>query len=183
MTTQILSSNTISCPLPANLTPLSPNGFNLTINKLPSISFFCQQVNLPSLTLGVPEQNTPLSTIPIPGEMLTYDQLQIQFLIDSEMRNYKAIHDWIVGLGFPENNSQYTQYIEGASIPGISEVAKSSSDATLVILGNNNMPIQAIQFADCVPESLESITFTSTNQDVQYLIGSASFRYTYYKFV
>ena len=178
-----MTTKTLSCPLPENLNPLSPNGYMFTLQRLPELSFFCQEVSLPSITLPEATQLTPFSKISLSGDQIDFDTLRVQFLIDEKMANYKAIHNWIVGLGFPENNSQYTQYIEGASMPGISEVAKSSSDATLVILGNNNMPIQAIQFADCVPESLESITFTSTNQDVQYLIGSASFRYTYYKFV
>lgn len=178
-----MTTKTLSCPLPENINPLSPNGYMFTLQRLPELSYFCQEVSLPAITLPEATQLNPFSRIPLSGDQIDFDTLRVQFLIDEKMANYRAIHDWIVGLGFPENNSQYTQYIEGASIPGISEVAKSSSDATLVILGNNNMPIQVIQFADCVPESLESVTFTSTNQDVQYLIGSASFKYTYYKFV
>lgn len=174
---------TLSCPLPANLNPLSPNGYMFTVQRLPELSYFCQEVSLPAITLPEATQLNPFSKIALAGDQIDFDTLRVQFLIDEKMENYRAIHDWIVGLGFPENNSQYTEVIEGAALFGANEVAKSYSDATLVILGNNNMPIQVIQFADCVPESLESITFTSTNQDVQYLIGSATFRYTYYKFI
>ena len=154
-----------------------------TLQRLPELSFFCQEVSLPAITLPEATQLNPFSKIPLSGDQIDFDTLRVQFLVDEKMENYKSIHNWIIGLGFPENNSQYKQIIEGSPIPGIDEVAKSSSDATLIIFGNNNVPIQAIQFADCVPESLESITFTSTNQDVQYLIGSASFRYSYYRFV
>ena len=154
-----------------------------TLRRLPELSYFCQEVSLPSISLPEATQLNPFSKIPLAGDQIDFDTLRVQFLIDEKMENYKAIHNWIVGLGFPENNSQYTAAIEGGLLLGADEVAKSYSDATLVILGNNNVPIQVIQFADCVPESLESITFTSTNQDVQYLIGSVSFRYTYYKFI
>ena len=154
-----------------------------TLRRLPELSYFCQEVSLPSISLPEATQLNPFSKIPLAGDQIDFDTLRVQFLIDEKMENYKAIHNWIIGLGFPENNSQYTSAIEGAALLGADEVAKSYSDATLVILGNNNVPIQVIQFADCVPESLESITFTSTNQDVQYLIGSVSFRYTYYKFI
>lgn len=178
-----MTTRTLTCPLPANINPLSPNGYMFTLQRLPELSFFCQEVSLPSITLPEATQLNPFSKIPLSGDQIDFDTLRVQFLIDENMGNYRAIHDWIVGLGFPENNSQYTQVINDAPILGANEVARSSSDATLIILGNNNQPIQVIQFADCVPESLESITFTSTNQDVQYLIGSASFRYTYYKFI
>ena len=177
-----MTTRTLTCPLPENINPLSPNGYMFTLQRLPELSYFCQEVSLPAITLPEATQLNPFSKIPLSGDQIEFDTLRIQFLIDDKMKNYRAIHDWIVGLGFPENNSQYTQTIEVSNMPGLSEVAKSTSDATLIILGNNNIPIQAIQFADCVPESLESITFVSNNQDVQYLIGSASFRYTYYKF-
>lgn len=178
-----MTTKTLTCPLPENINPLSPNGYMFTLQRLPELSFFCQEVSLPSITLPEATQMSPFTKIPLSGDQIDFDTLRVQFLIDEKMNNYKAIHNWIIGLGFPENYSQYTQTISDTPIPGIDEVARSSSDATLIILGNNNTPIQVIQFADCVPESLESITFTSTNQDVQYLIGSASFRYTYYKFV
>jgi hypothetical protein len=177
-----MTTRTLTCPLPENINPLSPNGYMFTLQRLPELSYFCQEVSLPAITLPEATQLNPFSKIPLSGDQIEFDTLRIQFLIDDKMKNYRAIHDWIVGLGFPENNSQYTQTIEVSNMPGLSEVAKSTSDATLIILGNNNIPIQAIQFADCVPESLESVTFVSNNQDVQYLIGSASFRYTYYKF-
>lgn len=169
--------------MPSNLNPLSPNGYLFTLSRLSSLSYFCQEVSLPSVTLPEAIQMSPLSKIPIAGDQIEFDTLRVQFLIDEKMENYKAIHNWIIGLGFPEDYEQYTTTIGNTDIPGLSEVLKSSSDATLIILGNNNKPIQAIQFADCIPQSLESITFTSTNQDVQYLIGSATFTYTYYKFV
>ncbi len=178
-----MTTKTLTCPLPENINPLSPNGYMFTLQRLPELSFFCQEVSLPSITLPEATQMTPFTKIPLSGDQIDFDTLRVQFLIDEKMENYKAIHNWIIGLGFPENYSQYTQSVGDSPIPGVNEVARSSSDATLIILGNNNTPIQVIQFADCVPESLESITFTSTNQDVQYLIGSASFRYTYYKFV
>lgn len=178
-----MTTKTLTCPLPENINPLSPNGYMFTLQRLPELSYFCQEVSLPAITLPEATQLSPFTKIPISGDQIDFDTLRVQFLVDDKMANYRAIHDWIVGLGFPENNSQYTQVIEGSTMPGLSEVAKSVSDATLIILGNNNKPIQAIQFADCVPESLESITFTSNTQDVQYLIGSASFRYSYYKFV
>lgn len=178
-----MTSRILTCPVPNNLNPLSPNGYMFTLQRLSSLSYFCQEISLPAITLPEATQLSPLTKIPLAGDQIDFDTLRVQFLIDEKMENYKAIHNWIVGLGFPEDYDQYSSAINAALMPGINEVAKSSSDATLVILGNNNKPIQTIQFADCVPESLESITFTSTNQDVQYLIGSASFRYTYYKFV
>jgi len=169
--------------IPENINPLSPNGYLFSLQRLSTLSYFCQEVSIPAITLPEAMQVTPFSRVPLSGDQIDFEPLRIQFLIDSKMENYKAIHNWIIGLGFPEDYAQYTTTIGGAVPASLSEVAQSSSDATLVILGNDNNIIQTIQFADCIPQSLESITFTSTSQDVTYLIGSANFSYSYYKFV
>ena len=173
----------LSTQIPENVNPLSPNGYLFTLQRLSTLSYFCQEVSLPAITLPEAIQSTPFSKVPLSGDQIDFDTLRVQFLIDDKMENYKAIHNWIIGLGFPENYAQYTTTIGGSTPAAMSEVAKSSSDATLVILGNDNNAIQTIQFADCIPQSLESITFTSTNQDVTYLIGSVNFAYSYYRFI
>ena len=173
----------LSTQIPDNVNPLSPNGYMFALDRIPSLSYFCQEVALPSISLPDTIQNTPFSKVSLPGDQIDYGLLTIQFLVDDKMANYKAIHNWLVGLGFPENYKQYSDITNANLIPGKSEVARASSDATLMILGNDNNPIQTIQFTDCIPQNLESLTFTSTNQDVQYLIGSVTLSYSYYKFI
>lgn len=175
-------ATTLTCPIPSTINPLSPNGFMFSIQKLPQVSFFCQQVNLPDLTLGSPEVATPLSTMLMAGEMLTFGSLNVQFLVDEQMANYKAIHNWLIGLGFPENYDQYVNFQSTDTRPMISELTKNFSDASLTILGPNNLPIQTVNFVDAFPVSLDSMMFQSTSDDVQYLAGNATFRYSYYKF-
>jgi hypothetical protein len=176
-----MTNRILSCPVPENINPLSPNGYMFSIQRLPKVSFFCQEVNLPTLTLGSTQQSTPLSQAILAGETLDFAPLTIQFLVDNVMGNYKSIHDWMIGLGFPENHEQYQSMLNNA--PAGSNLNKSYSDGTLIVLGNSNNTIQTIQFVDLIPESLDSLTFVSTSQDVQYLAGSATFRYSYYKFV
>jgi hypothetical protein len=178
-----MTSKILSCPVPDNISPLSPNGFMFNIQKLPEINFFCQQVNLPGITLGVPEFGNPFNTAPIPGESLTYDTLTVQFLVDESLTNYKSIYNWIVALGFPENYQQYLNFINNQDFLRTSELAKNFSDSSLTILGANNQPVQTIEFHDLFPVALDSLMFQSTNQDVNYLVGNATFRYAYYKFV
>lgn len=176
-------ANNLSCPIPDNINPLSPNGFLFSIQKLPKLNFFCQQVNLPGIQLGSPEFGNPFQTAPIPGETLTYDQLSVQFLVDANMENYISIYNWIVALGFPNNYEQYVNFLNEDQRGITSELAKNYSDATLTILGNNNTAIRTIEFVDMFPASIDSLMFQSTNNDVQYLVGNATFRYHYYKFV
>ncbi len=175
-------ANTTSCPVPDNITPLSPNGFMFSVTKLPDISFFCQQVNLPGITLGDPEYANPFTKQPIPGETLTYDTLEINFLIDNEMKNYKYLYNWIIALGFPNEYEQYRAFVQSDN-NNYSELAKNYSDATLSILTGNNNIAQQIQFVDLFPVTIGTVTFQSTNTDVNYIQCNATFRYGYYKFL
>lgn len=178
-----MTNRILSCPFPENLSPLSPNGYRFSIQKIPELSYFCQEVQLPDLILGDILQANPLTNIALPGDQVAYSPLEVSFLIDNKMSNYKALYNWVVGLGFPQDNDQYQNLLGSSSQPDISDAGKVHSDGTLIILDNMSNPIQTIQFIDMVPVSLGSLTFTSTSQDVQYLVGRASFRYTYYQFI
>jgi hypothetical protein len=178
-----MATPTITCPIPSNINPLSPNGFMFSIQKLPELNFFAQSVNLPGITLGAPEYGNPFQVQPIPGESLTYDQLTVQFLIDETMTNYQAIYNWIVALGFPNDYEQYTTFVSDDNRGITSELATNYSDATLQILSGNNQVVKTVQFVDLFPIALDSLQFAGTNTDVQYLIGNATFRYGYYKFL
>jgi hypothetical protein len=181
MDTKLLQSTINGTSIPNNINPLSPNGFILSITRLPKIKFWCQVVNIPGISLGSPEQQTPLSTFPIPGDMLSYDNLTIQFLIDEYMCNYKSIVDWMRGLGFPEDNQEYIDMLADSQNPG-SELSKNFSDATLQIMDSSNNPCKTIYFKDLFPISIDGLQFESTSTDVNYLVGTATFRYTTWEF-
>jgi hypothetical protein len=166
--------------IPSQLNPLSPNGFQFSVQKLPDITFFCQQVNLPGINLGEPSFSTPFSTQPVPGDTLQYDPLTLQFLVDENMSNYKVLYNWIVALGFPESYEQYIGH-NAKDTTAYSELAKNYSDATLQILDSNNQVVQTIQFYDVFPTTIESVMFASTNEDVQYVTGNVTFKFGWYK--
>ena len=85
----------------------SPVQFRFKMTKLPLVEFFVQSANLPGISLGSAQQNTPLYDIPIPGDKLDYDNLTIQFLVDENLENYREIHGWLTGLGFPKDHEQF----------------------------------------------------------------------------
>lgn len=171
-----------SCPLPSNINPLSPNGFNFSITKLPEVAFFCQRVTLPTVQLGNIDQATPFSNRPIPGEIMTFSELSVQFLIDEQMANYKSIFDWMNGLGFPESYDQYKS-MNGSSEGMYSELQRNYSDAALSVLDAQNNIVKTFVFYDLYPLSLDSIPFEATAMDVNYIVGNATFKYSYFKII
>lgn len=169
------------CPYPESLNPLSPAGFQLIIEKLPGVTFFSQTVTLPSVNLFDSNQSTPFTDVPIPGEKLQFEPLTVSFLIDETMHNYKEVFNWLSGIAFPENNNQYSDFINSQG--NLSELQKLYSDAKLIVLGNNLTPIQTISFIDTYPVNLGSLTFTTTDSDINYLTATLTLNYTRFEFI
>lgn len=173
----------LTCPIPSNINPLASNGFMFSILKLPEIQFFCQEANIPSIDAPAAQMETSLVLTPIPGDKLDFGDLSITFLIDEEMSNFTALHDWIIGLGFPESHAMYRNFISTRLNNLVTnELTAGYSDAVLQILNSSNNPIRTIRFVDVMPVSLSSLQLQSTTQETTYLAGQASFRYSFYKF-
>jgi hypothetical protein len=172
----------ITLTKPTTTNPLSPNGFKFTIASLPEVEFFCQQVQIPGITFGDPILANPFANMPIPGDHLTYELLKVRFLVDENMDNYIAVYNWLIGLGFPQSYQQYINYISASQANVIGNLSSNYSVGTMQVLNNTNNPVKIITFNDLFPISLESLDFESTNSDVPYLQGEATFRFSYYTF-
>ena len=51
----------------------------------------------------------------MPGDKVTYQTLDVSFLVDENLNNYKEIHDWIIGLGFPQDHKQFKNLLGTSS--------------------------------------------------------------------
>jgi hypothetical protein len=157
---------------------LSPIGFKFTIAKEPKVSFFCNSTKIPEITLGTASQPTYLKDIDIPGDKIQYGDFSLKFLVDENMENYMAIHNWITGLGYPESTKQYKDFI---AISGEDlDPKKAFSDGSLRILNSNFRDVAIIKFKDLFPISLTSLEFESGETDVNYFTAEAPFKYTVY---
>jgi hypothetical protein len=163
---------------------LRPNGFRLTLKDLPDVSFTCQSVNLPGISLGVAVQPNPFIDIPRIGDKLTFEQFSIKFLIAEDMSNFLELYEWIVALGFPNDYTEYKSFTGERleRFPFYKDKtgaidALGYSDGILTILDSNNNPKTNIIFKDLFPISIESNIFDVMSTDVQFLTASASFKY------
>lgn len=164
---------------------LSPNGFIFNISRIPLVNFFCQTANLPRIMLGEAEMSNPLSNIGIPGDKLTFEPLNIQFMVDENMENYLQIFDWMMALGFPRNHDQYKDFINQQTpeqLILLDELSKNFSDASLQILNSKNNVVKTVKYVNVFPVALDGLSFASTNEDVIHLVANATFRYTYFYF-
>lgn len=172
----------LQCPFPDNLNPLASNGFKLTVNKLPNLTYFCQECPLPGISIESADQFTRFNRVPTPGDEIEFEPITATFLVDENMANWKAIYDWITGFGTPDSEDQYKEFMYGQNNDLSSELQKMYSDGSLIIYGNNLTPIRTIYFTNMIPTQLSGLQFTNTSSDVQYLSATVTFDYTLYSF-
>ncbi len=161
---------------PENKNFLSPLNFRFQIKKAPHVNFFIQQVNIPAITMPNPDPNNPFVRTPIPGEHMNFGDLKISFKVDEDLQNYLEIHNWIRGLGKPENFNQYKELQDKPSYTGDGIY----SDISVMILSSTKMPNYEITYVDSFPVSLSDLVFRTTDSDVNYITAEATFKYTYY---
>ena len=186
---------------PTKLDYASPTQFKFSILKLPKVEYFCTSVNIPGINLGGNlSQATSLKDIPIPGDKLTYEPLQMTFLVDENLENFQEIHGWLVGLGFPRDHSEFRNLLSsgndrfparnatnvsteaGKTKFAAADVGPTLSDATLTVLSSKNNAQLEVRFRDVYPTGLTGLQYDQQANDVDYLTATVSFNYLIYDF-
>ena len=157
---------------------LAPVGFKFTLAKYPKVDFFSNSARIPEISLGTAVQPSYLKDIDIPGEKLTYGDLTIRFLVDENMENYMAVHNWLKGVGFPETPQQFKDQTTDSD--GIRDEKEVFSDGSLHILNSNFQNVAIVKFQDLFPVGLTSLEFDATETDINYFTAEVVMRYTVY---
>ena len=171
----------MSCNFPnqiENRNFLSPIGFKFTLAKEPKVSFFSNSSRIPDINLGTANQPTYLKDLDVPGDKLSYGDFSLRFLVDENMENYMAIHNWLTGLGYPETTQQFKDLITDDD--GQRDLKYQFSDGSLHILNSNFRDIAIVKFRDLFPTNLTSLEFEATDTDINYFTAEVNFKYTVY---
>ena len=179
---------------PDQLDYASPTQFRFGIHQLPKVEFFTVNANLPGINISSASMPTPYKDIPIIGEKTEYDNLTITFIVDEYLENYISLHNWMTGIGFPQDRSQFSTFRDttsntpaaGGTNP-VDRIGKTVpdkamySDAFLMILSNKNNPVVEVNFSNIFPISLSALDFSQAATDVEYMTASADFSYQLYE--
>ena len=183
---------------PSKLDYTSPTQFRFLINQLPKVEYFTTEANIPGITLGEVDFKTRFKAIPLMGDVLTYEDLTITFIVDENLENYVEMHTWLTAIGFPENTKQFSDFRSATSnvatntrgeSKDIGDVRASTperamySDAVLTILTNKNNPVVECRFANVFPTSLSGLSYSQNQTDVEYLTAAVNFKYTIYEII
>ena len=153
------------------------------------------------MTLGTTIVPTPLLDVPFVGEKLVFDNVDMTFIVDEHLENYREIHNWMVNIGFPRAHGQFMAQERPANTvdrniinptlrnknastgsPGMQPDRSLYSRIAIDVLSSKNNPILRIDFLEAFPVSLGSLQYGVDNTDTDYLIADVSFQYMLYEF-
>ena len=190
MTDTTLSSKQ---PSGSGLDYADPTKFKFQITKLPRVEFNSIQANIPGITLTEINQPTRLMPVRIPGNDMTFEDLNITFIVDEDLTNYRSVHDWMAGLAQMDSDDKYRALItEGsdrmplsqqANLTDAGRVTKATndgaifSDSKLITLSNRNIPLIEITFRDTYPKALSALDYNQNATDIEYLQATVTLGY------
>lgn len=167
-----------------SINPLYNNLFKLVLNRdSDQFELMVQKVNLPGI--GISDQPQPTifgTTIPIPTMAAAFDPLSVEFIVDSQLENWKKIYAWIRQLANISNDDEHN----------ICYQKWHNSSATLKIFKQDyKYPVQAtidcpdpvlctITFENLIPISLSGLNFQSDTTDLMIQKATCRFKYSYY---
>tara|TARA_B100001939_G_C16813030_1_gene560837 strand:+ start:382 stop:921 length:540 start_codon:yes stop_codon:yes gene_type:complete len=169
-----------------NKSILNKNNFRLLIDKVPNVEYYVRTVNIPGLQFSETVQAAGVGLDAyFPGDKVTFDTLDVEFLVDEDLANFKEIYDWMDAIVPVNDPSIYGAYTESTStktniLANVGDDLKQFSDITLVTNTNKNIPNRYFRFHDCFPINLGGIQLES-GADAEPVIATVSFRFTYYE--
>ena len=167
--------------LTSNTNLLSPVGFKLTINrqKYANTEYFITNFSIPEITAGEVQMNFRGGISYQTSETRQFGGLSLRFAIDEDMKNFKEIYDWLIGLGYPDNFEQRAN-LQSALQQRNEKSGLVYSDGSMIITTAQYQPNILINFIDLYPISIGGLEFSTQSTDIEYLQGSVSFNYRKY---
>jgi len=169
-------SATDNSPLSTNIQGAS--WFKFQLKRAPSVSFFAHNVKIPDITNIAATYPTQFLNVPFTGDHLAYESLIINFQVDTNFQNWLEIYNWMTGLTSPTGNT-----VPYANMQNASHISpfKLYSDIILFITDSQKNPSLVFTFENALPINLTGPQFTDTNNDMQYIEATATFKFLKYR--
>lgn len=155
---------------------LNPSNFRFAIERAPYLSFFAQNVILPSISLGSNPMGTPFTDINYPGDHVEYDPLTVSFMVDEDLKGYIEMYNWIRGLGFPDSFDEYKAMLTNENFKTRTDEV-TSNIMLYAMTGARNLNIK-YTFVDAFPTNVGPILFNAAVSETPVPTCSVTFKYT-----
>jgi T4-like virus tail tube protein gp19 len=172
---------TVLTRTPENTNLLQPTKFLVTFDRIPTTQYFCQEANIPGMTMPQAEVQSPFHNYSVAGLNIQYNELEISFLLDEELQTWIQLYNWFLAISSPVGFEQRNmlQAIQNQNKNG---QFPSYSDVFLTVLSNLNNPITRVHFYNAFPTSLSDIKFSTKESADDVMTATATFNYEYFEF-
>jgi len=167
--------------------------FDFKIHRLPHVNFNLQKANIPGVELGPVAVPTVLNKHYVPGDEITFNLLEVEFIVQEGMRDWFELRQWLVSLGFPDTFKRYQDVRRGRLKDLDGKPVKSSnlnpfqpklgdlySQISLFVLTSKENVYLEATFTNAFPISLSDLNFATTDNEIKYITATARFRYDTY---
>ena len=101
-----------------NTSILNKNNFRLLIDKIPTVEYYVRSVNIPGLQFTEVETGAGVGVDAFfPGDKVSFDNLEVQFLVDEDLENFKEVYDWMNAIIPIKDPSDFGNYVETVKTP------------------------------------------------------------------
>jgi len=156
----------------SNTNPLYNSYFRLIFGRgTKQMELMCQRANLPGI--GIPDQPQPTTlgtTIPVPTMVANFETLNVEFIVDSDMTNWKSLYSWIRNLTNITNDVDHNL-----------EYQSWHHEANLFLYDpTSNCEILRAKFNYIIPVKLNGLVFQADSADAIIQKANCTFKYSYY---
>jgi hypothetical protein len=167
---------------PENTNFLQPTKYLLTFDRIGSVQYFCQSVNIPGVNLGQAPIMTPMLDFFAPGNKITYNPLSIRFNVDEKLDSWQQLHSWYRAIASPQSFDERKR-LQSLTNQIDNKKPNYYSDATLTVLSALNNPILRVQYINVFPITLSDIIFDTTQSADEIITSDAVFMFDYFNFL
>lgn len=167
-----------------NVQGILPNHFTFVIDALPDLTFFVQQVNIPSVTAEPIQRPTPLSFVQEAPSKVRWGNLTMTYGIDAGFQTYYSLYWWMMGFSAAHTNQEVSSF-RAQRMAALQTTSRNvqrleKTTATLTIRQpDTEGPVVEFHFQGLFPMTLGEITFTTQPDPVQpYIQSTVTFAYT-----
>lgn len=167
---------------PANQNLAQPTRFAMTMARLPNVTWWCQTIILPGLSMGYAVAPTPFVDQKVPGDKVQYEPLICSVLLDEDLQAWRECVAWMEALGFPKDFNQYRDRAK------LNEILKSNpkpqySDIQILVYNSNWQPTIRFSFVDAFPTSIPALSYSSADSPESPMQFDVTFDYQWFDVV
>ncbi|MBC8443031.1 MAG: hypothetical protein H8D80_02440 [Proteobacteria bacterium] len=161
---------------PKTTNSLLPTSYKFVLGRAPHLTFFCQSLSLPTISIDSIVQDSPFSDIHVPGGKASFENLTLNFIVDEKMANWLEIYHWMTSL----TPTDQLSIRDENNKTGIVRPSDRFSDLSVVVTTNQSNGQIIINFKNAFPISLGEIEFSSTDTTSDPVTSNVSFQYDTY---